>query len=564
MKYTGEQSNPKSGRSMKLIGRVAALILLIVGGILLFQYRSNLSTRISKVVAASEDEPIPVTKLSRQPFSLTVPSTGEIVGLETTPVATPNTSSGSLKIAWLIAEGSFVQAGAPVIRFDSTDAKLSLEKQQNTLNSNQENTKIKTLQQSTDEKVLTIDRSDAEEEYQYAMTVMPQDESIFSKWDIITAQADAHYAKERIEFLKNKAKTQQRIARSDQQILAIERNKAQSEVAVIKETLNSLELRAPVGGLVLYRRDHREDPQIGDESHPGQVVIDVTASALNFPDLLMTQGLYQEKPPLPFVVGTELSGTVTAVGEGVKHLKVGDAVVSACGRTMAERVAAPAMLVIPAPRNLPLESAAGICITYFTTMHALKQRAALQPGVTLLVLGAAGGVGTTAVELGRQMGATVIAAASSAEKLELAKSLGAEHLINYSTEDLKERVKEITRGKGVDVVYDPVGGALAEAALRSMAWKGRYLVIGFAAGDIPRIPLNLPLLKGCSVVGVFWGSFVGREPQVQMQNVAELWALFESGKLKPVVGETHRMEGFAAAFDSLRSRRALGKVVVLV
>ena len=302
------------------------------------------------------------------------------------------------------------------------------------------------------------------------------------------------------------------------------------------------------------------EPQAG----PGQVVIDVKASALNFPDLLMTQGLYQEKPPLPFVVGTELSGTVAAVGEGVKHLKVGDAVVSACGRTMAERVAAPAMLVIPAPRNLPLESAAGICITYFTTMHALKQRAALQPGETLLVLGAAGGVGTTAVELGRQMGATVIAAASSKEKLELAKSLGAEHLIDYSTEDLKERVKEITRGKGVDVVYDPVGGALAEAALRSMAWKGRYLVIGFAAGDIPRIPLNLPLLKGCSVVGVFWGSFVGREPQVQMQNVAELWALFESGKLKPVVGETHRMEGFAAAFDSLRSRRALGKVVVLV
>ncbi len=302
------------------------------------------------------------------------------------------------------------------------------------------------------------------------------------------------------------------------------------------------------------------EPQVG----PGQVVIDVAASALNFPDLLMTQGLYQEKPPLPFVVGTELSGTVAAVGEGVKHLKVGDAVVSACGRTMAERVAAPAMLVIPAPRNLPLESAAGICITYFTTMHALKQRAALQPGETLLVLGAAGGVGTTAVELGRQMGATVIAAASSQEKLELAKSLGAEHLINYSTEDLRERVKEITRGKGVDVVYDPVGGALAEAALRSMAWKGRYLVIGFAAGDIPKIPLNLPLLKGCSVVGVFWGSFVGREPQVQMQNVAELWALFESGKLKPVVGETHRMEGFAAAFDALRSRRALGKVVVLV
>jgi NADPH2:quinone reductase len=252
------------------------------------------------------------------------------------------------------------------------------------------------------------------------------------------------------------------------------------------------------------------------------------------------------------------------VGEGVKHLKVGDSVVSACGRTMAERVAAPAAFVIPAPRNVPLESAAGICITYFTTIHALKQRANLQAGETLLVLGAAGGVGTTAVELGKQMGATVIAAASSDEKLELARSLGADHLVNYTTQDLKDRIKDITRGKGVDVVYDPVGGSLAEPALRSMAWKGRYLVIGFAAGDIPRIPLNLPLLKGCSIVGVFWGSFIGREPQVQMQNVAELWALFESGKLKPVVGETHPMEDFAAAFDSLRGRRARGKVVVLV
>jgi NADPH2:quinone reductase len=295
----------------------------------------------------------------------------------------------------------------------------------------------------------------------------------------------------------------------------------------------------------------------------GEVVVDVVASALNFPDLLMTQGLYQEKPPLPFVVGTELSGTVSAVGEGVRHLKVGDRVVAACGRTMAERVAARAAFVIPAPRNLPLESAAGICITYFTTIHALKQRADLQPGETLLVLGAAGGVGTTAVELGKQMGATVIAAASTDAKLELARTLGAEHLVNYTTQDLRERIRELTNGKGVDVVYDPVGGALAEPALRSMAWRGRYLVIGFAGGNIPSIPLNLPLLKGCSIVGVFWGSFVQREPAVQMQNVAELWGLFESGKIKPVVGETHRIEDFAAAFDSLRSRRALGKVIVL-
>jgi multidrug efflux pump subunit AcrA (membrane-fusion protein) len=275
MKYAGEESKTQKGSSMKSLGRIAALILLVVAGVLLFQYRSSLSSRISKVLAASDEDPIPVAKLTRQPFSLTVPSTGEIVGLETTAVPTPSTSSGSLKIAWLIPEGSFVQAGAPVIRFDSTDAKLTLEKQQNTLTSNQENTKIKTQQQITDEKTLTIDRKDAEEDYNYAMTVMPQDETIFSKWDIITAQSDARYDKERIDFLKNKAKTQQRIARSDQQILAIERNKAQSQVNLIKETLNSLESQAPVGGLALYRRDRREDPKVGDESHPGQVVVEI-------------------------------------------------------------------------------------------------------------------------------------------------------------------------------------------------------------------------------------------------------------------------------------------------
>ncbi len=275
MKYTGEETSPKPGGSIKNIGKIAALIVLIAAGALLFRYGGNISSRISKVFAAGDEDPISVTKLTRQPFSLTVPSTGEIVGLETTPVPTPNTSSGSLKIAWLITEGSFVKAGDPVIRFDSTDAKLSLEKQQNTLDANQENTKITTWQQSTDDKVLTLDRTDAEEEYQYAMTVMPQDETIFSKWDIITAQADAHYAKERIEFLKSKGKTQQRIARSDQQILTIERNKAQNEISLIRQTLNSMELLAPVGGLVLYRRDHRQDPQIGDQTYPGQVIVEV-------------------------------------------------------------------------------------------------------------------------------------------------------------------------------------------------------------------------------------------------------------------------------------------------
>lgn len=295
---------------------------------------------------------------------------------------------------------------------------------------------------------------------------------------------------------------------------------------------------------------------------PGEVVVDVRAAALNFPDLLMIRGLYQERPPLPFVAGTEMSGVVSAVGEGVRRFRAGDAVVAACGRTLADQVAVRESLLVPAPRGLSFEAAAGICITYFTSMHALKQRAQLAPGETLLVLGAGGGVGTTAVELGRNMGATVIAAASSPEKLELARSLGATHLIDYTREDLKSRLKEITGGKGVDVVYDPVGGDLAEPALRSMAWGGRYLVIGFAAGSIPNLPLNLPLLKGCSVVGVFWGSFASRERDAQRRNAEELWAMFESGRLKPVVGETHPLADYARAFEALETRRARGKIVV--
>ena len=312
-----------------------------------------------------------------------------------------------------------------------------------------------------------------------------------------------------------------------------------------------------VGGLEYV--DNWPEPQAG----PGEVLVDVKAAALNFPDLLMIQGLYQERPPLPFVVGTEMAGVVAAVGEGVGHVAVGDRVVAACGRALAERVAVKAPLVIPAPRALDFTAASGICITYFTTMYALKQRAQLQAGETLLVLGAAGGVGTTAVELGKQMGATVIAAASSDAKLDLTRRLGADHVVNYATQDLRERIKEITGGKGVDVVYDPVGGSLAEPALRSMAWRGRYLVIGFAGGDIPRIPLNLPLLKGCSIVGVFWGSFALRERDEQRRNVEELWGMFEAGRLVPVVGETHRLDDYAAAFESLASRRAQGKVVVL-
>jgi len=259
----------------KTLGRIAVFVVLIICGFLIFQYRDDLSTKLNKVFAATDEDPIPVAPLSRQSFRLTVPATGEVVGLETTSVVTPNTSSGSLKLAWLVPEGTFVKAGDTVVRFDGTDAELSLEQQENTLLQNQLNTKITTLNQGTDEKVLDMDRTDAEMDYEYAMTVMPEDETIFSKWDIITAQADANYAKERIDFLNQKAKTQRRIARSDQQILNIERNKAQSEISVIQSTLNSLELKVTKPGLVLYQRDHREDPQIGDECQPGQGLVEL-------------------------------------------------------------------------------------------------------------------------------------------------------------------------------------------------------------------------------------------------------------------------------------------------
>jgi NADPH2:quinone reductase len=220
------------------------------------------------------------------------------------------------------------------------------------------------------------------------------------------------------------------------------------------------------------------------------------------------------------------------------------------------------MGAFPLPEGLTFEQAAGVSITYFTSYYALKQRANIQPGETLLVLGAAGGVGTTAIELGKLMGAKVIAAASSAEKLELCKQLGADEVINYSEESLKDKVKELTGGKGVDVVYDPVGGDFAEPAVRSMAWNGRYLVIGFASGPIPQIPLNLTLLKGCSLVGVFWGRFSGEEPQENLNNITELWEMFTEGKLNPVVTDVFPMEQYEDAFNCLIERKARGKVIL--
>ncbi|HEX5648350.1 MAG TPA: NADPH:quinone oxidoreductase family protein [Steroidobacteraceae bacterium] len=297
---------------------------------------------------------------------------------------------------------------------------------------------------------------------------------------------------------------------------------------------------------------------------PGEVLVDVKAAALNFPDVLMTRGLYQERPPLPFVPGLEFAGVVAEVGEGVTRVQPGDRVVAYSGQAVAEKVAVRQEFVMPMPRTLDFVAASGVCLTYFTSYHALKQRAQLQPGETLLVLGAGGGVGTTAVELGKVMGARVIAAASTDEKLEVARSLGADHLVNYSTEDVRERLKQITGGAGVDVVYDPVGGVLTEAAVRSLAWKGRFLVIGFAAGEIPKLAINLLLLKGASLVGVFWGAFARREPQVQRQNVRELWELFEAGTLKPVVGQVYALENGASAFAALEGRQAKGKVVIRV
>jgi NADPH2:quinone reductase len=296
----------------------------------------------------------------------------------------------------------------------------------------------------------------------------------------------------------------------------------------------------------------------------GEVLVDVKAAALNFPDVLMTRGLYQERPSLPFIPGLEFAGVVAEVGEGVADLAPGDRVVGFSGQTVAEKVVARRESVMRMPATLDFLAASGISLTYFTSYHALRQRAQLQPGETLLVLGAGGGVGTTAVELGTVLGARVIAAASSAEKLEVARSLGADHSIDYATEDLRERVKQITGGAGVDVVYDPVGGALAEPAVRSLAWKGRFLVIGFAAGEIPKLAANLLLLKSASLVGVFWGAFAKREPQVQGQNARELWELFEAGRLKPVVGQVYTLEDGARALTALESRQAKGKVVIAV
>ncbi len=303
------------------------------------------------------------------------------------------------------------------------------------------------------------------------------------------------------------------------------------------------------------------EPGIGDN----QVLISVEACGVNFPDVLIIQNKYQFKPELPFSPGGEVAGKVEAVGEGVKNLAAGDVVLALCGwGGFAEKVAVDADRVFPLPHGFPAQIAATTLYTYGTSFHALKDRAEIKEGETLVVLGAAGGVGLAAVELGKLMGAKVIAAASSDEKLELCKSKGADEVINYESEDLKARIKELTDGRGADVIYDPVGGKYTEAALRAMGWKGRYLVVGFANGEIPKIPANLALLKGCSIMGVFWGQFSKLESKKSFQNIQQLMAWIKEGKISQHIHKAYPLAEAAEALETLMQRRMLGKGVVVI
>ena len=296
----------------------------------------------------------------------------------------------------------------------------------------------------------------------------------------------------------------------------------------------------------------------------GEVLIEIRAASLNFPDLLIVQNKYQIKPPLPFVPGSEYAGVVQAVGDGVKHLKVGQNVACLSGTGgFASHTVAPAALCMPLPAGFSYVDAAAFIMIYATSHHALVDRAQLKSGETVLVLGAAGGVGTSAIQIARAMGARVIAAASTDEKCALCKSIGADATINYSTENLRDAVKALTDGKGPDVIYDPVGGDLAEPAFRSIAWRGRYLVVGFASGTIPSLPLNLTLLKGASIVGVFWGGFAKQEPKASAAALAELARWYAQGKIKPVIDRTMPMAELKAAYAYMGSRGVKGKLVMV-
>jgi NADPH2:quinone reductase len=296
----------------------------------------------------------------------------------------------------------------------------------------------------------------------------------------------------------------------------------------------------------------------------GEVVISVKACGINFPDTLIIQGKYQFKPEMPFSPGGEIAGIVKELGEGVEGVRVGDRVIAFTGwGGFAQEAVTSAHNLIPMPEQMDFTTASAFVMTYGTSHYALKDRAHLKPGETLLVLGAAGGIGISSIELGKAMGARVIAAASSAEKLAVCKEHGADETINYTTEDLKQRIKELTAGNGVDVVIDPVGGSYSEPSLRGMAWEGRYLVIGFTAGEIPRIPLNLTLLKGCAILGVFYGSFTARDPQRNMEHLKELMKLYAEGKISPLISATYPLERAADALKALMNREVKGKAVLL-
>jgi NADPH2:quinone reductase len=296
----------------------------------------------------------------------------------------------------------------------------------------------------------------------------------------------------------------------------------------------------------------------------GQVLIDVRAAGVNFPDILLSRGQYQFKPTPPFSPGGEVSGIVRAIGDGVKSVAVGDRVLATMlYGAWAEQVVVVEPAVAKLPDAVSFEVGAATPLTYLTTYHALVDRAALRAGETLLVLGAAGGVGTAAVELGAALGARVIAAASSEDKLAFCREHGATDTIDYSREDLKERIKALTKGNGVDVVYDPVGGALAEPALRGMAWQGRYLVVGFASGEIPKIPLNLVLLKGCQIVGVFWGAFAMRDPATNRKHAEHVLAWVAEGKLRPAVDAVLPFAQAADALARIERRQVKGKIVLV-
>jgi NADPH:quinone reductase len=301
------------------------------------------------------------------------------------------------------------------------------------------------------------------------------------------------------------------------------------------------------------------------EPGPGEVVVSVKAASVNFPDVLIIQNKYQFKPQLPFSPGSEVAGVVKTTGDGVTNVKAGDQVMAfTTYGAFAEEVKTEARRLLPLPPGMDFISAAAFGLTYATSDHALRDRGQLVAGETLLVLGAAGGVGLAAIEIGKVLGTRVIACASTDEKLEVCRAHGADDTINYATEDVRERIKSLTDGRGVDVVYDPVGGAYTEPALRSLAWRGRLLVVGFAAGEIPKIPLNLTLLKGCSIVGVFWGEFTRREPQRFTESMQQLGRWYGQGRLKPHVAQTFPLERAADALTLMANRQVKGKVVLTV